>query len=59
MFVVSGSGSMLLMDGWAADVEGWVADSEAPCPSGTAGFDESFADDRVTRCTFFPALMKI
>ena len=58
-FDVSGSGSMLLVDGWAADVEGWVDNSETPCLSGTAGSDESFPDDRVTRCTFFPVLMKI
>jgi hypothetical protein len=58
-FDVSGSGSTLLVDGWAADVEGWVDDSETPCLSGIAGSDEPLPDDRVTRSTFFPVLMKI
>ena len=54
---VPGSGPTLLVEGWADDVVGWVDDSDTPCPSGIADFDETIPVARVVLCTFLPLLM--
>jgi hypothetical protein len=45
------------VEGWADDVDGWVVDSNAACPSGITEFDEMSPVARVVLCTFLPLLM--